>query len=183
MEANPYTDPFTFWRDVYNRTEQAWTDFVQKSISSPAYAESLGTNSQALLNNLETWRTFTERYLTEIWNIPTRNDLGRLGEVVVAIDAKADDLDDRADGLEQSLARVEKALSTLNTRVATLAQNGPVAVQERSAQLETRITGLEKRLDALTGQTEKIVALLEKLPQPAKSEDNGSRARGSRNNG
>lgn len=180
MEPTQSIDPFAMWRDFYNRTEQAWTDLVQQTISTPSYAEKMGKTSQAMLNNLEVWRTFAERYITEVWNLPTRNDLGRLGEVVVAIDAKADDLDDRADNLEAALGRIAETLGTVDTRLNALQQNGPVAVQERSAQLDGRVANLEKRLDDLTERADRMLGLLESLADSRSSAPNGSRARNSR---
>lgn len=164
MDSSPIGDPFAQWRTAYNQAEQAWTDFVQKMISTPAYAEATGKSSQALLNSLEAWRGVAERYLTEVWNIPTRNDLGRLGEVIVAIDAKADDLDDRVDGVEATLARLEARLGSVDQRLTTLAIEGPTRVQERSAAVDERIGGLERRLDEVLAKLDQVAKQIEAAP-------------------
>ena len=161
MESPRSFDPFTFWRDVYNRTEQAWTEAVQKTISTPSYAETMGRTSQAMLNNFQVWRNFVERYLTEVWNIPTRNELGRLGEVVVAIDGKADDLDDRADRLEEAIAGVDQRLAAVEGHLATIARNTGERSGTSTDQLADRVAGLERRLDDLLSRTEQILAQID----------------------
>lgn len=165
MDTPLPTDPFAFWREIYNQAEQAWTDAVQKTISTPAYAESMGKSSQAMLNNFEVWRNFSERYLNEVWNLPTRNDLGRLGEVIVAIDAKADDLDERADRIDATLARLEERLSELDRRLAGLAENGPAAVQRANQQVAERVAGLEGRLAELIGRADRVAGLEGRLDE------------------
>lgn len=174
MDASQIPDPFAIWRDFYNRAEQSWTDLVQKTIATPAYAETLGKSSQAMLNNLEAWRGFTERYLTEVWNIPTRNDLGRIGEVIVAIDAKADDLDDRADRLDEAVNRIEQRLAAIEGHLATLTREVSGQSRAPSEQLEARVAELEHRLDAVLGRAEQI------LDRLGSDESTGSRARGAR---
>ncbi len=161
MESRQTFDPFTLWRDFYNRAEQAWTEAVQRSISTPTFAETMGQTSQTLLNNLEVWRNFAERYVTEVWNLPTRNDLGRLGEVVVAIDAKADDLDDRVDHLDEVIGRVDQRLAAVEGQLATIARNTSERRETPSDQLADRVTGLERRLDDLLSRTEQILTRLD----------------------
>ncbi|HEX2171669.1 MAG TPA: hypothetical protein VHL09_04430 [Dehalococcoidia bacterium] len=177
MDSSRSTDPLAQWRSFYNQAEQAWTDFVQRMISTPGYADAMGRTSQTMLNSLEAWRGVADRYLTEVWNVPTRNDLGRLGEVVVAIDAKADDLDDRLDLVEATLARVETRLGEVDRRLTTLAADGPIRVQERSEVVDRRLDGLERRLDDLLSRTEQIAKLVEESGTPARA--NGGTSRGS----
>ena len=181
MESRQSFDPFTLWRDFYNRAEQAWTESVQRSISTPTFAETMGQTSQTLLNNLEVWRNFAERYVTEVWNLPTRNDLGRLGEVVVAIDAKADDLDDRVDHLDEAIGRVDQRLAAVEGQLATIARNTGERRETPTDQLADRVTGLERRLDDLLSRTEQILTRLD--GQTSSGRTAGERATGERATG
>jgi polyhydroxyalkanoic acid synthase PhaR subunit len=178
MESRQSFDPFTLWRDFYNRAEQAWTEAVQRSISTPTFAETMGQTSQTLLNNLEVWRNFAERYVTEVWNLPTRNDLGRLGEVVVAIDAKADDLDDRVDHLDEAIGRVDQRLAAVEGQLATVVRNTSERRETPTDQLADRVTGLERRLDDLLSRTEQILTRLDGRTPSGRT--TGERATGQR---
>jgi hypothetical protein len=125
MESRQSFDPFTLWRDFYNRAEQAWTESVQRSISTPTFAETMGQTSQTLLNNLEVWRNFAERYVTEVWNLTSERPA-----------TSTDQLADRVTGLERRLddllSRTEQILTRLDGRTSSGRTTGERATGQRA---------------------------------------------------
>jgi len=99
----PTPDPFALWKQIYDANERAWNGALEQAMSTPAYAESQGKVLEALLNAQKIVRDGTRSHL-EALNLPTREDIARLGELIVALEEKIDQLDDR-------LERVESALS------------------------------------------------------------------------
>src|SRR6266550_2089555 len=99
------TDPFELWRQIYETNERAWNAVLERTVNNPAFAESSAKILETFLSAQKTVRDNMRSYLEQI-NMPTREDIARLGELIVALEEKVDQLDDR-------LARIEHALTQL----------------------------------------------------------------------
>ena len=96
-------DPFELWRQIYDTNERAWNTILERSVINPSFAESSGKVLETFLAAQKTVRDNMRAYLEQI-NVPTREDIARLGELIVALEEKVDQLDDR-------LARIERSLT------------------------------------------------------------------------
>jgi polyhydroxyalkanoic acid synthase PhaR subunit len=96
------TDPFELWRQIYETNERAWNAVLERTINNPAFAESSGKILETFLSAQKTVRDNMRTYLEQI-NLPTREDIARLGELIVALEDKVDQLDDRLAGIEATL--------------------------------------------------------------------------------
>src|ERR1700736_6001388 len=96
-------DPFELWRQIYETNERAWNAVLERTVNNPAFAESSGKILETFLSAQKTVRDNMRQYLEQI-NLPTREDIARLGELIVSLEEKIDQLDDR-------LARVERAVT------------------------------------------------------------------------
>src|SRR5437763_16577270 len=96
-------DPFELWRQIYETNERAWNSVLERTVNNPAFAESSGKILETFLAAQKTVRDNMKSYLEGI-NLPTREDIARLGELIVALEEKVDQLDDR-------LARIEHAVT------------------------------------------------------------------------
>ncbi len=102
-------DPFELWKQLYEANERAWGSALEAATATPAFAESQGKLLETFVAAQKVVRDNTRAYL-EMINVPTREDIARLGELIVGLEEKIDQLDDR-------LARIE----------ATIAKAGPAA--------------------------------------------------------
>ena len=102
----PASDPFEFWRQVYEANERAWNASLERAMGTPAFAEAQGKLLETFLAAQKTARDNMRTYLETI-NVPTREDIARLGEMIAGLEEKIDQLDDR---LEAGLERFEAAL-------------------------------------------------------------------------
>ena len=100
-------DLFAVWRQTYEQAEQAWTRALQETTGSDAFAESLGRSLDSYLGFQKMLRENMQVYL-ESMNVPTRNDIARLGELIVNLENKIDDLDDRVDTLLTDVAALRR---------------------------------------------------------------------------
>jgi hypothetical protein len=73
-------------------------------MSTPAFAEQSGKFMETMLAAQKTVRENMRAYLESI-NVPTREDIARLGELIVGLEEKIDQLDDRLGSIEQLLIR------------------------------------------------------------------------------
>ena len=100
QEQTRTDDPFETWRQLYDANERAWTEALEQTMSSPEYEESSGKMLETMLAAQKSVRESMRTYL-ETMNVPTREDIARLGELVIGIEEKIDQLADRLDGIEE----------------------------------------------------------------------------------
>src|SRR6266568_3029395 len=107
-------DPFELWRQIYDTNERAWSAILERTVNNPAFAESTGKVLETFLSAQKTVRENMRSYLEQI-NLPTREDIARLGELIVSLEEKVDQLDDRLARLERSItsaSRVHEATTS-----------------------------------------------------------------------
>lgn len=96
------TDPFETWRELYDANERAWSTALGEAMGSPEFADSSGKMLETMLAAQKSVRDNMRTYL-ETMNVPTREDIARLGELVVGLEEKIDQLADRFDSLEDAV--------------------------------------------------------------------------------
>ena len=110
-------DPFELWRQIYETNERAWNAVLERTVNNPAFAESSGKILETFLSAQKTVRDNMRSYLEQI-NLPTREDIARLGELIVSLEEKVDQLDDRLASIERAInasASQQAAKSTSTT--------------------------------------------------------------------
>jgi hypothetical protein len=98
-------DPFETWRQLYDANERAWTEALEQTMSSPEFEESSGKMLETMLAAQKSVRDNMRTYL-ETMNVPTREDIARLGELVVGLEEKIDQVVDRLDTMEAAIRAV-----------------------------------------------------------------------------
>ncbi|MDQ2913414.1 MAG: hypothetical protein M3T56_09180 [Chloroflexota bacterium] len=90
----PAADPFEMWRKFYEANETAWTKAAQETTSSEAFAEMQGRMLETFLAFQKGARDAMNTQLATL-NLPSRDDVARLGELILGLEEKIDQLDDR----------------------------------------------------------------------------------------
>ena len=103
-------DPFAMWRQTYELAEQAWSKAIEQTTGTDEFAASLGKSLDSYLGFQRLMRENMQLYL-ESMNLPTRNDIARLGELIVNLENKIDQLDDRVDTLLDEVASLREERS------------------------------------------------------------------------
>jgi hypothetical protein len=98
-EAGRTADPYELWRQLYETNERVWSSALEQAMSSAEFGESSGRMLETMLAAQKSVRDNMRTYL-ETMNVPTREDIARLGELVVALEEKVDQVVDRLDGVE-----------------------------------------------------------------------------------
>jgi len=105
QEQTRADDPFETWRQLYDANERAWTEALEQTMSSPEFEESSGKMLETMLAAQKSVRDNMRTYL-ETMNVPTREDIARLGELVVGLEEKIDQVVDRLDTVEDAIRSV-----------------------------------------------------------------------------
>jgi polyhydroxyalkanoic acid synthase PhaR subunit len=105
-------DPFDTWRQLYDANERAWTSALEQAMGSPDFEESSGKMLETMLAAQKSVRDNMRTYL-ETMNVPTREDIARLGELVIGLEEKVDQVADRLDAIEAAVgAKVARPASS-----------------------------------------------------------------------
>jgi polyhydroxyalkanoic acid synthase PhaR subunit len=113
-------DPFELWRQIYDTNERAWNAVLERTVNNPAFAESSGKILETFLSAQKTVRDNMRMYLEQV-NLPTREDISRLGELIVSLEEKVDQLDDRLSAIEVTL-RSQPSARSAETPATTTAE-------------------------------------------------------------
>lgn len=117
-------DPFELWRQIYETNERAWNTVLERTVNNVGFAESSGKILETFLSAQKTVRDNMRQYLEQI-NLPTREDIARLGELIVSLEEKIDQLDDR-------LARLEAARISTSDRGDPSTSGGATPARSRA---------------------------------------------------
>jgi polyhydroxyalkanoic acid synthase PhaR subunit len=88
------TDPFALWKQWYEQNEKAWGSSVAQATGTEAFAEMQGKMLESFLAFQKTLRDASRAQL-EALGLPTRDDVARLGEIVLGLEEKIDQLAER----------------------------------------------------------------------------------------
>lgn len=94
-------DPFAIWRELYESNARLWSSSAKESMSSAEFAKSQGKMLETVLAFQKTARDSMNAQLGAM-NLPSRDDLARLGELILGLEEKIDGLDDRLAALESA---------------------------------------------------------------------------------
>lgn len=125
-EAGQAPDPYEVWRQLYETNERAWSAALEQAMGSPEFGESSGKLLETLLAAQKSSRDNMRVYL-ETMNVPTREDIARLGELVIGLEEKIDQLADRFDSIEGALRAKPAASPKPATRAKRTTRGKPSA--------------------------------------------------------
>jgi hypothetical protein len=82
------------WRQLYDANEKVWGQASNEFMESPAFAQWQGRMLETFLGFQKALKDSTTAQL-QAANIPTRDDIARLGELILGLEEKIDQLADR----------------------------------------------------------------------------------------
>jgi len=95
-QSNDPKEVFAMWRQLYDANEKVWSKASGEFMDTPAFAQWQGKMLETFLGFQKAWKESVTAQL-EAANIATRDDLVRLGELIVGLEEKVDQVVDRLD--------------------------------------------------------------------------------------
>ena len=145
-EATQDTDAFAVWRQLYDANEKAWTTALEQAMGTSEFGESSGRLLETMLAAQKSVRDNMRAYL-ETMNVPTREDIARLGELVVGLEEKSDQIADRLDALDDVI-RAQSAEAGTIDRIGGRLDTIDRSLRSQAAQV-AKIDKIAKRLDTI----------------------------------
>ena len=113
-----FPDVLDLWRQWLTETERQWNAFFNNMMGTDTYSQGLGQFMEGYTTFQSLVAQNIERYFS-LFNLPTRNDLVRIGE--------------QLSGIEERLAAIEERLEN-----AAASGNGAIPASPRSNPKRTR---------------------------------------------
>jgi polyhydroxyalkanoic acid synthase PhaR subunit len=145
-EATQDTDAFAVWRQLYDANEKAWTSALEQAMGTSEFGESSGRLLETMLAAQKSVRDNMRAYL-ETMNVPTREDIARLGELVIGLEEKSDQIADRLDALDDVI-RTQSAEAGRIDRIGGRLDTIDRGLRSQATQV-AKIDKIAKRLDTI----------------------------------
>jgi len=172
-ETSQDTDVFGVWRELYDANEKAWTTALEQAMGTSEFGESSGRLLETMLAAQKSVRDNMRAYL-ETMNVPTREDIARLGELVVGLEEKSDQIVDRLDILDDvirtQLAEAGK-IDQIGGRLDTIDRS----LRSQATQV-AKIDRVAKRLDTIDRSLRSQATQVAKIDRIGKRLDTIERA-------
>ncbi len=169
-EATQDTDPFGVWHQLYDANEKAWTSALEQAMGTSEFGESSGRLLETMLAAQKSVRENMRAYL-ETMNVPTREDIARLGELVIGLEEKSDQIADRLDALDDVI-QAQSAEAGMMDRIG-----GRLDAIDRSLRSQVaKIDKVAKRLDTIDRAVRSQATQVAKIDKVAKRLDTIDRA-------
>lgn len=151
----PYSEPFTFFRDWYNATSDTWAKMIEQYIGSEQFMDSATPFLESYASFFKTFRRANEEFFKNL-QLPTRSDIARIAELVIALEEKVDRIDDTLDEAASNadIQTMQSAVEVIAERALTLESKlDALSMTQVHAgtveQLDQRVERVESKLDAL----------------------------------
>ena len=120
--SNDPKEVFAMWRQLYDANEKVWSKASGEFMDTPAFAQWQGKMLETFLGFQKAWKESATTQL-EAANIATRDDLVRLGELIVGLEEKVDQIVDRLDAAapraRDASPRTSKSVDATRARATT----------------------------------------------------------------
>ncbi|MCZ2258308.1 poly(R)-hydroxyalkanoic acid synthase subunit PhaE [Sporosarcina sp. G11-34] len=118
MPHTKLMDPFTMWKDVYEKTEATWSEAIQETMKKESFSEGMGQTLNSHLQSQELISKMTEAYLKQV-NMPTRGEVASVASLVINLEEKVDDLQDsfEDDTLKNEIGQLKRAVANLDKKI------------------------------------------------------------------
>jgi polyhydroxyalkanoic acid synthase PhaR subunit len=146
QETSQNADVFGVWRELYEANEKAWTAALEQAMGTSEFGESSGRLLETMLAAQKSVRDNMRAYL-ETMNVPTREDIARLGELVVGLEEKSDQIADRLDTLDEVIRTHSAETGKIDHLVGRL-DSIDRSLRSRAAEV-AKIDRIAKRLDTI----------------------------------
>lgn len=165
------SDPFELWRQFYSANEEMWTKAMKDMITTPDYAEAQGKMLEIFLSYQKYIRETMSSQLSTM-NLPSGDDVARLGELIVGLEEKVDQSEEEITGLLEELV---KKTDRLQDRITSL--------DKRAEEFEKKVRQLDDRVATFGKSLERQVEAAEARVRNEREKANAQRAAGAQASG
>jgi polyhydroxyalkanoic acid synthase PhaR subunit len=169
-------DPFTLYKQWYDATSETWAKIAENFIGTEQFIQAARHFSDSYASYTLAMRRANEAYFHNL-QLPTRSDIARVANLVIAVEDKVDKLEDAFEDVSnqasskqtEAVQHVRSQLRTVEKKVdalqTTVTQVDTTAIAGTLAHLDQRLTQVEDKLDQFLRLLEKMESR-EKVSEP-----------------
>jgi polyhydroxyalkanoic acid synthase PhaR subunit len=131
-------DPFTFFKQWYESSHEAWSKSSEEIIGNDKFVEAASCYMESYTTFYKNFSRLNEDYFSHL-QLATRSDLTRVAELIIALENKVDSLQDASEDLQSHYPQ----LAAMQPLPATSTHSEP------DTHLEKRLDSVEQKLDTL----------------------------------
>ena len=151
-------EPFTMWKDMYERTEKAWHSAIQDTLGKESFSEGLGQVQSNYLHYQEMFNNFTEVYLKQA-NIPSRDEIANVASLVINLEDKVDSIDNQlyenSEALTKEINQLKRTVGSLEKKFDKILE-AIAALNKQEKQLEAQPIKQDKQVAAPNKQDKQV---------------------------
>lgn len=136
----PPANPFDFIKQWYDASSEAWSKMADDVMANEEFLKAASEFLSSYARLYRSLRHNNEEYWHNL-QLPTRGDVARVAELVIALEEKVDSIDDTLDGLAQlgqRLDTVERKLDSILETVKAQKSAPPKAVSPTTRRKTTK---------------------------------------------
>lgn len=152
-----FPDLAELWKEMYFKTEGAWAEAFKEFVSTETFIQMLEQTLNQHLSIEKIARQNMDR-MFEYSATPSKKDLARIAELVIAVEEKVDNLD------FQLLENINKTTDSL-FKMLELMEKG----QQEMIAIKTQNEEMQKQIQALSKQNQDLKKRITALKAPASS--------------
>ncbi len=163
------TDPFTFFKQWYESSHEAWSQAIEEIIGNDKFVEAASRYMESYTTFYKNFRRLNEDYFSHL-QLVTRSDLTRVAEMIIALENKVDGIQDFSEDLQGRYPQFATldAIQLLTSHLQTLEQQLS-GVESNLGELPSTLQKLDtlhelsQRLDTIEGHLGELPPALHKL--------------------
>lgn len=118
MTQQTLLDPFSLWKNLYEKTEANLNEILNETLQKESFAEYLGHVQSTFLQYQQFIQTTTDKYLKQM-NMPTREEISNIASLIINVEDKVENLDQKVE--DELLSNPLSAeINKLKTNVAKI---------------------------------------------------------------
>ncbi|WP_027417811.1 hypothetical protein [Aneurinibacillus terranovensis] len=122
MIVNQTFDPIQVWKSWYDMVEKTWGKTIDDWVKTDEYAAWVGQLQKWFFYSQDHYKKTVDQILAEN-NLPSKDEIARLAQLVIQLEDKVEKLDDRLDDeLFPKLHAIHAAVDKLTTAGENLAK-------------------------------------------------------------
>lgn len=123
MASNQTFDPVQMWKSWYDLVEKTWGKTMDDFVKTSEYSTMIGEYQKWFFYSQDQYKKMVDQLLTEN-NLPNKDEIARLAQLVIQLEEKVEKLDERFD--DEIIAKLDEIKAALDKSTKSAAKKATV---------------------------------------------------------
>ncbi|MFT9849331.1 hypothetical protein [Aneurinibacillus sp. REN35] len=123
MASNQTFDPVQMWKSWYDLVEKTWGKTMDDFVKTSEYSTMIGEYQKWFFYSQDQYKKMVDQLLTEN-NLPNKDEIARLAQLVIQLEEKVEKLDERLD--DEIITKLDEIKAALDKSTKSTAKKATV---------------------------------------------------------